>query len=247
MKMTLGKYLKLLRESRSLGLREVARLSSQNSLTMAGSISHAQLLHIERDLTKNPSLVKLITLSEIYGIDLSNLTSFLVDERTGEMLSDTDVEELKSCLYRVNAHLALIGRVNPGKDLSQSHWKRLQQDLTDAMEKVDLPLVPACDGQPPISFRFAQRFLCEKTSDAETRRKLLRLILSLKGSDLDDCAGAFMGVSSRKDFRSPVLPGDPNQKFLPFRSPRQRGSRQAGKRVDNKVSRGRKEPPTNKT
>jgi transcriptional regulator with XRE-family HTH domain len=213
----LGQYLKRLREERGFSLRDVSSRSIESGWDSAWSISPAQLLQIERGKTKRPGLLRLSTLADIYGVNFENL-ALLLREASSPAVLRREENKILQTLLEINkwyeaARKKVRGRyrrrILPEGEIQTI--TALRKALADAMEKVGLFLVPASDGQPPIPFKFAEQRLAEVSPDGKTRRAVLRLLLSMKGSSLEDCAAAFLGVSSRRTVESKILHSLPGQ------------------------------------
>lgn len=207
----LGQYLKRLREERGFSLREVSSRSLESGWHSTWSISPAQLLQIERGKTKRPGFLKLSTLADIYGVKFEDL-AFLLEEANSPALLRREENKILQTLLQINKWYESARKKVRGRSAERilpedaiQTISALREALVDAMDRVGLPLVPASDGQPPIPFRFAGRRLAGDTPDGKTRRTILRLLLSMKGSDLEDCAAAFLGVSSRRTVESEIL------------------------------------------
>ena len=217
MKVNLGTYLKQVREERGFGVRQVSRLSGDRG--SGHGLSPSLIVQIEKGKIKRPGILKLASLAEIYEIDLAHLTA-LLGRDAGSLVSEKEAKDLKEELESVRR---IVNKIEELKDIyspegferDRSRYKRLYDDLLDVVEKANLLLVPGSDTQPPIPFRFAQRLLSETTLEGETRRKILRLLLTLKGWDLEDAAAAFIAAAPRA-VRSAVLRDSLSQMMLPI-------------------------------
>jgi transcriptional regulator with XRE-family HTH domain len=219
MNMTLGSYLKQIREERGLGVREVSRLSKNQCI--GGNLSPSLIVQIENGGIKSPGILKLVTLAEIYEVDLSILRSFL-DEDKKRRISEHDVEKVTSVMHSIASTVKIFDELRPfgkltqqGIDESKEKYSQLYVDLMDILEDVDMPLVYPADNQPPIPLSYAQRILNAETDDGKTRRQVLRLLLTLKEWDLKDAAAAFFAASPRS-IRSAILLEPLDQMRLPI-------------------------------
>ena len=94
--LSLGTYLRTVRQRRRLSLRDVQRLARQNEF--GATLSSGYLSVLERDGVKDPSPKMLFTLAAIYEVDYID-----VMQRAGYIPPDTSLS------VRPQTHSALIG------------------------------------------------------------------------------------------------------------------------------------------
>ena len=82
--MSLGSYLRTVRQRRRLSLRDVQRLARQNEF--GATLSSGYLSVLERDGVKDPSPKMLFTLAAIYEVDYINIM-----QRAGYMPPDASL------------------------------------------------------------------------------------------------------------------------------------------------------------
>jgi transcriptional regulator with XRE-family HTH domain len=72
-----GKYLRALRESRSLSLRQVARLATRVAKDSAGRVSHSYVSQVEGGLPVAITLAKLLSLAAVYNMGILDIIAHL--------------------------------------------------------------------------------------------------------------------------------------------------------------------------